>query len=132
MLRSSFTAVSYIRKGLKFDKLRSQIAHKKVFKSYRAFATTSEQNVKNSSEAASSDKEFKQADDMELKKAGNYRDKVKLLWRKYGLMLVGTYFSIYGLTLSGFYFTLDAGLLNASTIGLEKAEVIHKVEHIIV
>ena len=55
------------------------------------------------------------------------KDKLKILWRRYGMLFVGTYLSTYVVTLSGAFFTIDSGLLSATSIGVDPVTVIHKV-----
>jgi hypothetical protein len=69
--------------------------------------------------------------EQKLKATTNYREKIKLLWKRYGMMFVATYLSVYGATLTGIFATLDFGLLNASSIGLEQAAVVAKVSNMI-
>lgn len=66
-----------------------------------------------------------------IKATSNWREKIKLLWKKYGIMFVVTYLSVYGITLTSVFATLDFGLLNASSIGLEQAVVVTKVRSIV-
>jgi len=66
-----------------------------------------------------------------IKATSSYKEKIKLLWKKYGIMFVASYFSVYFVTLTSVFVTLDFGLLNASSIGLEQAAVVSKVRLLI-
>jgi hypothetical protein len=55
------------------------------------------------------------------------KDKLKKLWKDYGIVAITTYFSIYGFTLASFFFLLDFNLIHSSTVGLDPAWAIEKV-----
>ncbi len=58
------------------------------------------------------------------------KDKFKHLWKKYGVLAVGTYFGIYFGTLGGMFLALDYNLFTSSTFGLDPAYAIDKFCHI--
>jgi hypothetical protein len=55
------------------------------------------------------------------------KDKLKTLWKQYGLIAVGTYLSIYVATLSSMFVALDWDIFNAATFGLDPMYAIQKV-----
>lgn len=55
------------------------------------------------------------------------KEKLKLLWRKYGWLSVGTYLGIYASTLSGIFVSLEFDLFNAATFGLDTATLVDMV-----
>ena len=58
-------------------------------------------------------------------------EKLKVLWKKYGLLSVGTYLSMYGVTLTAMFFALKTDLLSASSFGLDPVTVISSVRLIL-
>lgn len=56
-----------------------------------------------------------------------YRAKLTNLWKKYGLLAVGTYFGIYFTTLGSLFLSLDYNLINPSTLGIDHTAAIHKI-----
>jgi hypothetical protein len=55
------------------------------------------------------------------------KDKLKKLWKNYGIIAITTYFGIYGATLTTAFLCLDFDLFNASSVGLDPAYAIQKV-----
>ena len=53
--------------------------------------------------------------------------KLQRLWKKYGVLTVVTYLSVYASTLSGIFFALDFDLFNAATFGLDTTTLINMV-----
>ena len=102
------------------------------FKRTPFLRTFSVANVPNrTSIAAPSEKEpedckFEHAE-REIARTTSYKEKIKLLWNKFGIIFVVSYLSVYGMTLGGLFVTLDSGLLTASSMGLEPADVIKNV-----
>ena len=56
-----------------------------------------------------------------------FKNKLKLLWSKYGVVTAVTYFSIYGSTLAGLYFSLEYDIFHASTLGFDPAQTVQGV-----
>ena len=54
--------------------------------------------------------------------------KFKLTWKKYGMLTVVSYFTLYGCTLAGMFFALEVDLFSASSFGLDKAKLISSVK----
>ncbi len=63
-------------------------------------------------------------DDVE---ASSKMSRVKSLWKKYGMIAVGTYLSVYAVTLGGLYFVLEFGVLKSITIGVDPIDAVKKV-----
>lgn len=61
--------------------------------------------------------------------ASSLKDKVKTMWKKYGIVAIGTYAGLYLTTLSTIFFFLDFDLVNSSTFGFDPKETIHKVHN---
>ena len=57
-------------------------------------------------------------------------ERLKLGWRKYGVMGVTTYCVLYMATLSQVYFALHHDIFNAASIGMDPATVVTKVSHL--
>lgn len=55
------------------------------------------------------------------------KGKVKVMWKKYGYISIGTYFGLYVTTLSSIFVLLDFDLVNASSFGFDPIETIKKV-----
>lgn len=53
--------------------------------------------------------------------------KLKLSWKKYGVLTLVTYFGLYGCTLTGIFFALKTDILSASSFGLDATTVISSV-----
>jgi hypothetical protein len=53
--------------------------------------------------------------------------KLMNLWRQYGYVALGTYFTIYVTTLTSLFYAFDNDLLSAHSIGLSPEDVIEKV-----
>ena len=66
-------------------------------------------------------------DDHHESKDTSMNGKLKKMWRKYGVITIVTYLSIYATTLSSLFISLDYGLFNASTVGVDPVEAIKKV-----
>lgn len=83
----------------------------------------------NSSNSSNADDEEVEQDPTfpEKLKAASTVGKLKLLWNRYGVVFLGTYFTVYGATLCGLFYTLDTGMLSASTMGMDSVEVVHKL-----
>lgn len=58
------------------------------------------------------------------------KEKLKVLWRKYGWLTVGTYLGIYASTLTGMFLSLEFDLFNAATFGLDTATLVDMVIYI--
>ena len=59
------------------------------------------------------------------------KDKFKKLWKQYGMIAVGTYFTIYASTLGGLFLAVDYDILNAASVGLDPVMAIDKVSRFI-
>jgi uracil-DNA glycosylase len=59
--------------------------------------------------------------------APTFREKIKLVWKKYGLVALGTHFSIYLATIGSLYVALDVGVFNAATFGFNHEAAILEV-----
>ncbi len=55
------------------------------------------------------------------------KDKLKKLWKNYGIIAVSTYLGIYATTLGSIFLALDFDLFNAASVGLDPAYAIEKV-----
>jgi hypothetical protein len=55
------------------------------------------------------------------------KEKLKMLWRKYGWLSVGTYLGMYASTLGGIFISLEFDLFNAATFGLDTATLVDMV-----
>lgn len=60
-------------------------------------------------------------------KEPSMKDRVKLLWKQYGMISVGTYLGVYVATLSSIFFSLDYDIFNAATFGFDPITAIKKV-----
>jgi len=58
--------------------------------------------------------------------SGNFKDKLKSLWKSYGIITVGTYLGVYVVTLGSVFVALDFDIFNAATFGLDPAFAIEK------
>jgi hypothetical protein len=54
-------------------------------------------------------------------------EKLKKMWKAYGVLAVGTYFGVYVTTLGSLFFALDYDIFNAATVGLDPAYAISMV-----
>lgn len=55
------------------------------------------------------------------------KDKLKKLWKNYGIVAVSTYLGIYATTLGSIFLALDFDLFNAASVGLDPTYAIEKV-----
>jgi hypothetical protein len=65
-------------------------------------------------------------DETDLEESG-LKAKVSAMWKKYGVLAITTYFSIYVCTLGSIFFVLDFDIINASSVGFDPVETIKKV-----
>ena len=56
------------------------------------------------------------------------KGKIKEIWKEYGYLAVGTYFSIYLTTLGSIYACLEFDIFNAASFGLDPVYAIKKVK----
>lgn len=49
------------------------------------------------------------------------------MWKDYGKLAIGTYFSVYVVTLGSIFLSLDYDLFNAATFGIDPQTAIKKV-----
>ena len=56
-----------------------------------------------------------------------FKEKITYMWKNYGKLAIGTYFTIYVTTLGSLFFALDFDIFNAAAVGLDPASAIHKV-----
>jgi hypothetical protein len=68
-----------------------------------------------------------QLDNKEHEEPKSFKDKVKIMWKKYGRVAIVTYFGVYIGTLSSLFLALDFGLFNSATFGFDHAAAIAKV-----
>ena len=59
--------------------------------------------------------------------SGGVKGGVKLLWKRYGMVAIGTYLGIYLSVLSSLFFSLDYDIFRSSTFGLDPAAAVQKV-----
>lgn len=59
----------------------------------------------------------------------NLKGKVTAIMKKYGVIAVTTYFSLYLCTLGSIFFVLDFDIINASSVGFDPVETIKKVTY---
>ena len=101
------------------------ITTKNMVRHCNAFRYMSSLNVHNKAvegkDAASIDATTDEMKDLSTK------DKVKLMWQRYGMVFVGTYLITYTSTLGGLFFALDNDLLLASSLGLDTAQSVQRV-----
>jgi len=57
----------------------------------------------------------------------SFKEKITYMWKNYGKLAIGTYFTIYVTTLGSLFFALDFDIFNAAAVGLDPASAIHKV-----
>ena len=57
------------------------------------------------------------------------KDKIKVMWKSYGYVAIGTYVSVYLVTLSSIFFSLDMDIFHAATVGLDPVSAVTKVRH---
>ena len=57
----------------------------------------------------------------------SFKEKITYMWKNYGKLAIGTYFTIYVTTLGSIFFALDFDIFNAAAVGLDPAYAIHKV-----
>jgi len=55
------------------------------------------------------------------------KGRLKLLWKRYGLVAIGTYLGIYVSVLSSVFYALDYDVFRASTLGLDPVAAVKKV-----
>lgn len=55
------------------------------------------------------------------------RDKFKQMWKKYGMIGITTYFSIYAFTLASIFVSLDMDLLSSGSFGLDPVAAVNRV-----
>ena len=55
------------------------------------------------------------------------KGKLKLLWKNYGIIAVGTYMGVYVGTLGSVFLALDFDIFNAATFGMDPNYAVHKV-----
>src|SRR4051812_40663077 len=73
-------------------------------------------------------KEKKEARTKETKrKVEAVKTGVKEMWRKYGLVFLGTHFGIYFTSWAALFLALDYNILNTTMIGLDPAVAVGKV-----
>lgn len=56
-----------------------------------------------------------------------FKEKVKLMWKKYGKLAIVTYASVYIGTLTSVFLALDFNVFNAASVGFDHAAAIAKV-----
>lgn len=66
-----------------------------------------------------------------VQKDESLKGKFKDLWKKYGLLSIGTYLSIYVMTLGSIFTALDYDIFNAATFGFDAVELVSKACKII-
>lgn len=59
-----------------------------------------------------------------------FKERVKLMWTKYGRLAIVTYLGVYVGTLSTLFFTLDFDVFNAATFGFDHSAAIEKVSRL--
>lgn len=62
-----------------------------------------------------------------VEEGGSLKDKLKIMWKSYGILAVGTYLGVYIATLGSMFVALDFDIFNAATFGLDPATAIEKV-----
>lgn len=65
--------------------------------------------------------------DSEVAEDTSAKGKIKSLWKRYGVVAIGTYLGIYVSVLSSMFFALDYDIFRSSTFGLEPAAAVQKV-----
>lgn len=81
--------------------------------SCRMFSSSSDGNDKNKKETK--------------EKIANGMSKMKLMWKKYGTVFIGTYLGVYVTTLSSLFLALDYDVFNAAMVGLDPVAAVEKV-----
>ncbi len=70
----------------------------------------------------------KNSNDAESKSANevntDFRSKIRTMWKKYGIVFVGTYAGVYLSTLGGMFLALDNDLFQASALGVDPVETV--------
>mmetsp|Transcript_3823 Transcript_3823/g.3432 ORF Transcript_3823/g.3432 Transcript_3823/m.3432 type:complete len:222 (-) Transcript_3823:64-729(-) len=86
--------------------------------------------VKNSQKVTSTtSKAFQTSDDIAPVSYDSLsiKDKFKYMWKKYGVVAIGTYFGLYVTTLGSIFLSLDYDLFNSASFGLDPNTAIKKV-----
>lgn len=66
-------------------------------------------------------------DKIEEEEPSDVAGKVKGMWKKYGVVAIGTYLFVYIATLSSIFVSLDYDIFNAATFGFDPAMAVQKV-----
>jgi len=90
------------------------------YHSFRLFSSSSSNNDDNKQKTSSSSST---ATDIE---PTSFKDKITYMWKNYGKLAIGTYFTIYVTTLGSIFFALDFDVFNAAAVGLDPAYAINK------
>lgn len=59
--------------------------------------------------------------------SGDLKSKLKIMWKTYGTVAIGTYLSIYVMTLSAVFTCIDLDIFHAASVGLDPVKAIKKV-----
>lgn len=105
-----------------------------LYRSLSAFTTSSRNDTAKpvilvntcSSSNVSTNREPAMNEDLDASKLTTVQ-KFKLMWKKYGILTVITYFGLYGCTLTAMFLALEADVLSASSFGLDSTTVISSV-----
>jgi len=63
----------------------------------------------------------------ESEEDASMKGKLKLMWKRYGMVAIGTYLGIYVSVLSSVFFALDYDIFRAATFGLDPVAAVKKV-----
>jgi len=86
--------------------------------------TVQHSTIRLNSSQSSNDKDKKAT--VVAEEGGGLKDKVKTMWKTYGILAVGTYLGVYIATLGSMFVALDFDIFNAATFGLDPALAIEK------
>jgi len=67
--------------------------------------------------------------DKDLVETGNmtFKQNMRVMWKKYGLLFVGTYFGLWAGTFTGMVACLEGGLFSASAFGVDPVDAVRSM-----